>query len=230
MPRPHRLNIPGMPQHVTQRGNNRQACFYSDDDYRLYLALLLEHSRANACSVHAYVLMSNHVHLLITPSIPDGISRTLQGLGRDYVRRINRTCRRTGTLQQGRFKSSLVDTDRYCMTCYRHIELNPVRAGMVNDPSDCPRSNYPHNGDGRPDPPIPPHDRWLLPGTGDTQRTAAYRALISESLEHSELEHIRNSISTGLPTGNDRFRQQVEQALARKPGQGKRGRPKKQNS
>jgi putative transposase len=151
MPRPARLNLPDIPQHITQRGNNRQVCFHADNDYRLYLELLHEACRAHDCSLHAYVLMTNHAHLLMTPATPEGVSKVMRDLGRDYVRAINRTYRRTGTLWEGRFKSSLVDTNRYCLTCYRYIEFNPVRAGMVSHPADYPWSSYHVNARGKPD-------------------------------------------------------------------------------
>ena len=227
MPRPARLNIPGVPQHVTQRGNNRQACFYADDDYRLYLGLLRKACLTHDCSLHAYVLMTNHVHLLISPATPEGVSRVMQDLSRDYVRTINRSYRRTGTLWEGRFKSSLVDTRRYCLTCYRYIELNPVRAGMVRHPGDYPWSTYQHNALGEVDTGITPHDCWLLLGEDDTTRREVYRALFRSTLDQLDIERIRHGINTGLPTGNDRFRRKIENALSIKLGQGKRGRPRK---
>jgi len=227
MPRPARLNIPGIPQHVTQRGNNRQACFYADEDYRLYLELLNDACRIHACTLHAYVLMTNHVHLLITPSTTDGVSRVMCDLGRDFVRTINRNYHRTGTLWEGRFKSSLVDTNRYCLTCYRYIELNPVRAGMACHPADYRWSSYHYNGLGRPDTLISPHDCWLLLGEDDQARTATYEALCKDVLEQADIEHIRHCVNTGLPTGNDRFRRDIEKALSIRLGRGKRGRPRK---
>lgn len=226
MPRPARLNIPGIPQHVTQRGNNRQACFYADEDYRLYLELLNDACRLHACHLHAYALMTNHVHLLITPSTPDGVSRVMCDLGRDFVRTFNRNHQRTGTLWEGRFKSSLVDTNRYCLTCYRYIDLNPVRAGMVRHPADYHWSSYHCNGLGKPDTLISPHDCWLLLGEDDQDRTATYRALIKDALEPADIEHIRHCMNTGLPTGNDRFRRDIEKTLSIRLGQGKRGRPR----
>ena len=226
MPRPARLNIPGIPQHVTQRGNNRQACFYADEDYRLYLELLNDACRLHACHLHAYALMTNHVHLLITPSTPDGVSRVMCDLGRDFVRTFNRNYQRTGTLWEGRFKSSLVDTNRYCLTCYRYIELNPVRAGMVRHPADYRWSSYHCNGLGKPDTLISPHDCWLLLGEDDHARTATYEALCKDVLEQADIEHIRHCVNTGLPTGNDRFRRDIEKSLSIRLGQGKRGRPR----
>ncbi len=227
MPRPQRLNIPDIPQHITQRGNNRQACFYAEDDYRLYLDFLGVACRTHDCSLHAYCLMTNHVHLLMTPSTPAGVSRVLQDLSRDFVRSINRIYRRTGTLWEGRFKSSLVDTHRYCLTCYRYIELNPVRAGMVRHPADYPWSSYHCNANGSPVAPVTPHDCWLLLGEDDATRMAAYRALFREGLDQSDIQRIRDSLNTGLPTGNDRFRREIEKALSVRLGQGKRGRPMK---
>lgn len=227
MPRPRRLNIPFIPQHITQRGNNRQACFYADDDYRLYLGLLDKACRTHDCSLHAYCLMTNHVHLLMTPSAPAGASRVMQDVGRDFVRSFNRIHRRTGTLWEGRFKSSLVDTRRYCLVCYRYIELNPVRAGMVRHPADYPWSSYRYNANGNPAAPVIPHDCWLELGADNSSRQAAYRALFRESLEPSDIARIRDSLKTGLPTGNDRFRHEIEKALPVRLGHGKRGRPAK---
>ena len=227
MPRPARLNIPDIPQHITQRGNNRQACFYSNTDYRLYLDLLHEACRTHDCSLHAYVLMTNHVHLLMTPSTPEGVSMVIRDLGRDYVRTINKTYRRSGTLWEGRFKSSLVDKARYYLTCHRYIELNPVRAGMVSHPADYPWSSFRYHAMGEADALITPHDCWLNLGKDDQARRAAYRALFNERMTSSDIDSIRQSINTGLPTGNDRFRREIEQALSVKLGQGKRGRPRK---
>jgi putative transposase len=227
MPRPIRLNLPDIPQHITQRGNNRQVCFYSDNDYRLYMELLHKACRAHDCSLHAYVLMTNHVHLLITPSTPEGVSKVMRDLGRDYVRTINRTYRRSGTLWEGRFKSSLVDTNRYCLTCYRYIELNPQRACMVSHPVDYPWSSFHCNAMGEPDGLITPHDCWLMLGNNDDARMAAYHALFKDKLNQPDIDHIRQSLNTGLPTGNEGFRQTIETALSIRLGHGKRGRPRK---
>ena len=203
------------------------ACFCAVDDCRLYLELLNSACRIHDCCLHAYVLMTNHIHLLITPSAQEGVSRVMQDSSRDFVRTINRSCRRTGTLREGLFKSSLVDTRSYCLTSYRHIELNPVRARMVRDPGDYPWSSYQYNALGKPDTGITPHDCWLLPGEDDTARRAAYRALFRNTLNQWDIERIRHSLNTGLPTGNDRFRREIENVLSIKLGQGKRGRPRK---
>ena len=143
MARQPRLDLRGIPQHVVQRGNDRQACFTAETDYLRYLQELREASSKHDCAIHAYVLMTNHVHLLITPATTGAISRMMQAVGRRYVGSFNARYRRTGTLWEGRFKAALVDTDRYLLTCYRYIELNPVRAHMTDDPADYPWSSYP---------------------------------------------------------------------------------------
>ena len=141
MARKPRFVLPGYPRHVVQRGNNRQACFFDESDYRKYLDSLAEAAHKYHCQVHAYVLMTNHVHLLVTPTTDEGISQMMQSVGRRYVRYFNGVYRRTGTLWEGRYKASLVQTDSYLLTCYRYIELNPVRAEMVPDPGDYPWSS-----------------------------------------------------------------------------------------
>jgi putative transposase len=171
--------------------------------------------------------MTNHVHLLLTPENSDSISLVIRDVSRDYVRTFNKTYRRTGTLWEGRYKSSLVDRARYCLTCYRYIELNPVRAGMVRHPGDYPWSSYRCNASGVNNPLVTPHDCWLALGVNDFEREATYRELVNERIPRTDLEHIRKSLNSGIPTGNNRFRRQIEEALAIKPGTGRRGRPRK---
>lgn len=227
MPRPTRLNLPDIPQHVTQRGNNRQVCFFSDDDYRLYLDLLAASCHKHKCELHAYVLMTNHVHLLLTPRIPEGISLAIRDLGRDYVRTINKTYSRSGTMWEGRFKSSLVDKEHYCLACYRYIELNPVRAGMVRHPGDYPWSSFQCNTLGGPNSLITPHESWLGLGRNNEDRKRAYLSLFDDALEQHKINDIRYGIGKGLPTGNETFKSKIELALAVKLGNGKQGRPRK---
>jgi putative transposase len=229
MPRPTRLNLAGIPQHITQRGNNRQACFFTDADYNLYLSLLAEASHRHQCSVHAYVLMTNHVHLLMTPETPNGVSLVLRDLGRDYVRQINKTYKRTGTMWEGRFKSSLVDKDVYCLACYRYIELNPVRAGMVKHPSEYQWSSFNNNALGRPSSLLTPHESWLALGETESCCRLAYQELLREAPQQHHISEIRYGVRKGLPTGHDRFKLQIEEALSIKLGDGRRGRPKKVN-
>jgi putative transposase len=229
MPRPTRLNLAGIPQHVTQRGNNRQACFFVNADYELYLSLLTKACRKHGCVVHAYVLMTNHVHLLITPETPTGVSLVFRDLGRDYVRQINQAYRRSGTMWEGRFKSSLVDGDAYCLACYRYIELNPLRARMVNHPSEYRWSSFSVNALGESSDLLTPHESWRALGDGHTDRLIAYQHLIEVALEQRQIDEIRHGVQKGLPTGSDRFKRQIEEALSIKLSDGKRGRPKKAN-
>jgi putative transposase len=142
MPRRARLVMPGVAWHVIQRGNNRSACFYAEEDYRFYLNTLKEQADKFGCAVHAYVLMTNHVHLLLTPSRIDSVALTMKNLGQRYVQYINRTYRRSGTLWEGRYKSCLVQDETYVLACYRYIELNPLRAGMVKHVGDYRWSSY----------------------------------------------------------------------------------------
>lgn len=210
MARPARLNIPLMPQHVVQRGNNRQACFLAENDFRLYLQLLAKSCVEHQCRVHAYVLMTNHVHLLLTPEIPNGVSLLFRDLGRDYVRKFNRKYGRTGTLWEGRFRSSLVDRDEYCLACYRYIEMNPVRAGMVDQPGLYRWSSYAANAEEWPDPLVEPHASWLQLGRSDGERKRAYSLLFRSELPSSQLEVIRCGISKGRPTGSIEFQEKFD--------------------
>jgi putative transposase len=229
MPRPTRLNLPDIPQHVTQRGNNRQACFFSNDDYRLYVSLLAKSCRKHQCEIHAYALMTNHVHFLMTPKIPEGVSLVIRDLGRDYVRTINKTRGRSGTMWEGRFKSSLVDKEHYCLICYRYIELNPVRAGMVQRPGEYPWSSFRCNALGEPDSLITPHECWLQLGGTSTDRKRTYLSLFDDVLEQQKINDIRYGIGKGLPTGSETFKSEIERALSVKLGDGKQGRPRNLN-
>jgi putative transposase len=171
--------------------------------------------------------MTNHAHLLATPSIPDGVSRLMQDIGREYVRYVNKTYRRSGTLWEGRFKSSLVDSEAYCLVCHRYIELNPVRAGMVDDLADYRWSSYATNALGKESSLHTPHALWLSLGSDTDSRCRAYRALFSESLPESVLEEIRYDNRKGLPLGRPIFKCLVESQLQIKLGTGKVGRPSK---
>ncbi|WP_208738801.1 transposase [Phytopseudomonas daroniae] len=151
MPRKQRMYLPGVPAHVVQRGNNRSACFFHDEDYQFYLTVLGDALKRYRVQLHAYVLMTNHVHLLMTPESETGISRVMQHLGRMYVLYVNRIYRRSGTLWEGRHKASLINADEYLLTCYRYIEMNPVRAGMVEAPEEYRWSSYRWHGWGKAD-------------------------------------------------------------------------------
>ena len=226
MPRQPRYFVPGLPQHVLIRGVDRQATFFSADDYELFLDALRLNARRYACDVHAYVLMTNHVHLLLTPKVGDSIPRLIQGMGREYVQAINRRYSRTGTLWEGRYKSCLVDADVYLLACQRYIELNPVRAGMVPDPAAYPYSSYRANALGKRDVLIEPHATFRLLGKTPVERRAAYRQLFAESLDRQVVDRIRDITNASQVLGNDRFIDQVETMLGRRVRPKKRGRPK----
>jgi putative transposase len=187
----------GWPLHILQRGNDRKPCFQAAEDYSSYLHWLDLYARKYGCAIHAYVLMTNHVHLALTPSDQTGPSSMMQSLGRRYVSLYNRKYRRTGTLWEGRFKSHLVDTDAYLLTLYRYIEMNPVRARMVDDPAAYRWSSYHHNALGKGNERIRPHELFTALGRDNASRCEAYRGLVSEALEVDVVEAIRACINSG---------------------------------
>lgn len=225
MPRKPRMYLPGVPAHLVQRGNNHGACFFGDEDYRHYLEKLGEGLRRFGVALHAYVLMTNHVHLLVTPRDSEGASRLMQHLGRHYVLYVNRNYRRTGTLWEGRHKASLVQADAYLLACMRYIELNPVTAGMVAKPDLYGWSSYRANACGESNRLLTSHGIYLGLGTSATDRQAAYRGLFHSQLSTEAAQQIRNCLDYNRPLGNDRFRQEIEQVLGRKIGMQRRGRP-----
>lgn len=225
MPRRPRIKLPGYPQHLVQRGVNREPCFFAEEDYHGYLHWLKKSAADYRCAIHAYVLMTNHVHLLVTPETPEGLSRLMQSVGRRYVQYINRAYKRTGTLWEGRFKSSVVQAEHYFLLCSRYIELNPVRAGMVTDPGQYRWSSYRHNGLGERDERMTPHAEYLALGASAQVRQAAYRALFRPQLDDEALPDIRLALSQGQPLGNDRFSESLCRAAGVRRAQARRGRP-----
>ncbi|MDO8412451.1 MAG: transposase, partial [Gallionellaceae bacterium] len=208
--------LPGQPQHVIVRGNNRSEIFCADADYQFYLEKLQLACNKHGCDVHAYVLMTNHVHLLITPHEEQGLSKVLQMLGRYYVQYYNYCYQRTGTLWEGRYKATLIDSDTCLLTCMRYIELNPVRAGMVAHPSDYPWSSFHHNALGQPNELVTPHLEYQRLGKTDQERQAAYRQLFKYRISESSLAEIREATNKAWVLGNDRFKQRIQQQLARR--------------
>ncbi len=227
MPRKPRFFVPGMATHVVQRGNNRQAIFFDESDYIAYLGYLREALEKYECQLHAYVLMTNHVHLLLSSEIEDGISRVMQYVGRCYVPYINHKYGRSGTLWEGRYKASLIDSERYFLICMRYIECNPVRAGMVEQPGDYRWSSYHANAGGRCDLLLTPHQQYLALGSSNTGRTGHYKELFKVHIEEAELEGVRAAWHSGTPLGNDHFREEIEHVLKQKVGYSHQGRPKK---
>ncbi|NIP73520.1 MAG: transposase [Gammaproteobacteria bacterium] len=230
MPRRARLSIPGIPWHIIQRGNNRAACFYAEEDYHRYLRTLKEQSEAHGCQVHAYVLMTNHVHLLVTPEREDSAALMMKHLGQRYVQYVNRTYRRTGTLWEGRFRSCPAQSETYVLACYRYIELNPVRAGMVEHPGEYPWSSFGVNGQGRPDPLVTPHSQYRALGRDDRARRRAYRALFRAHMEPALIDEIRLATNSNYALGNEGFKQEIERMLNCRATPGRPGRPRKEQT
>jgi len=216
MARLPRIYMQGCAQHIVQRGNNRSVCFYTDADYAFYLLKLQEAARTYQVAVHAFVLMTNHVHLLVTPACESGVSLMMQSLGRSYVRYINIMYRRTGTLWEGRYKASLVSSDAYFLAVMRYIEMNPVRAGMVTFPRTYPWSSYRHNGMGKTIRLITEHALYQRLGETRAARMQAYRLLFDNELPSSLVDDIRQCINKEWVVGNEDFNRQIEVACNRK--------------
>jgi putative transposase len=227
MPRRARLTLPKVPLHLIQRGNNRQACFFADQDYRFYLDWLAEYSDKTGCQVHAYVLMTNHVHLLISADGAESPGALMKALGQRYVQYVNRTYRRSGTLWEGRFRSCLTQEETYLLACQRYIELNPIRAGMVEHPGEYRWSSYRANAQGDHDALLKPHPLYASLGADATSRQAAYRELFRYELEPGLVDEIRRATNGNFALGNQYFADQVSMALGRRAGPGKSGRPRK---
>lgn len=227
MPRQPRPDIPGIAQHIVQRGNDRLPCFFTEVDYRRYLINLREVALKHDCAVHAYVLMTNHVHLLVTPKAAGNVSRMMQSLGRRYVSYINTTYHRTGTLWEGRYKACLVDSERYVLTCHRYIELNPVRAAMAATPEAYRWSSYHHNALGSDDAMLTPHPEYLALGINIERRKNAYRALFQDAISDERLAEIRAYLQQQRVLGTPRFQTHIEAMLGRRVTLQPRGRPRK---
>lgn len=227
MPRRLRLRIAGVPFHVIQRGNNRSPCFFGSGDYHRYLGDLGQLSREHGVAVHGYVLMTNHVHLLLTACDADGVSRLMKFLGQCYVQYVNRTHERTGSLWGGRFRSCLVDSEDYLLTCHRYIETNPVRAGMVRHPADYPWSSYRANAEGFPTSLLTPHASVEALGATPGERRAAYRALFEQDLGESEIDRIRTTTNAGFVLGSVQFEQRMAIKLGKRVRAAPVGRKKK---
>jgi putative transposase len=228
MARLPRLVIPNQPHHVIQRGNDRQAIFREAADYVAFLNWLREAARQFKVAVHAYVLMSNHVHLLASPSDQQGLSRMMQWVGRHYVPYFNHKYARAGTLWQGRFKATVIDSERYLMTCCRYIELNPVRAGMVAGPGDYPWSSYAHHIGLKSDPAVTDHALYWSLGNTPFQREAAYKALVEQGVSEEDVRALGEATSKGWALGSEQFKLSLEKLTQRRVRQVKRGRPTRQ--
>jgi putative transposase len=227
MPRRPRVVLPNIPLHIIQRGNNRQDCFYAKQDYRFYLEWLGKYAEETGCTVHAYVLMTNHVHLLLTPDKSESAGHMMKKLGQRYVQYVNRTYKRSGTLFEGRYRSCLIQGEIYLFTCHRYIELNPVRAQLVDHPADYPWSSYRANGHGTSNNILSPHHLYKALGRDVAERQIAYRELFRNKLGSGVIDEIRKSTNGNYVMGNSRFAEHVETKLGRRVTLGKSGRPKR---
>lgn len=216
MARLPRFVIPGQPQHVIVRGNNRSDIFCDNADYQFYLEKLLLACNKHSCDVHAYVLMTNHVHMLITPHTEQSISKAMQMVGRYYVQYFNYSYQRSGTLWEGRYKATLIDSESYLLTCMRYIELNPVRANMVLHPSEYPWSSYHCNALGQPNDLVVPHLVYNRMGKAAGERQAAYRQLFKHRISNDSLDEIREATNKAWVLGDNRFKQRIQKKLERR--------------
>ena len=225
MPRRARLTCAGIPWHIIQRGNNRTACFYVEDDYHVYLHQLNLQAKKFGCALHAYCLMSNHVHLLLTPEDACGPSLMMKHLGQYYVQYINRTYKRSGTLWEGRFKSCLAQDNRYVLTCYGYIELNPVRAFMVASPACYKWSSFRCNALGETNALITPHPNYLHLGDSTANRCNSYYNWIVSQVDEDSVRQIRQATQGNYVLGDGHFQQEMALLLGRRVKRGKVGRP-----
>lgn len=226
MARLPRVSPIGVAQHIIQRGNNHQICFANKQDYVAYSGWLKEYSDKFNVNIHAWVFMTNHVHLLCTPQSKSAISNMMQSLGRQYVQYFNHCYKRTGTLWEGRYKSCLVQDENYLIQLYRYIELNPVRANMVDDPANYLWSSYQINGLGKESSLCKPHPLYLSLGTNAKKQQLAYRQLFASHIDSKLIDDIHNSTNSGMAIGNEHFKQQIEALTGRRMQAKKRGRPK----
>jgi len=216
MARQPRFVLVGHPQHIIVRGNNRQAIFLRNEDYQFYLEKLQAACSEHQCDLHAYVLMTNHVHLLITPWKEDGISKTMQMLGRYYVQYFNFVHRRTGTLWEGRYRAGLIDSENYALICYRYIELNPVRTvGLVDHPGEYPWSSYRHNAIGEQNQLVVHHPIYDALGSTDTDRQAAYKELFQSHIPSRTLEALRAATNKAWILGDSDFKGKIGEMVDR---------------
>lgn len=225
MARLPRLTVPGYPHHVIQRGNNRQAIFAGDDDRRMMLALLEEHARQVRVAVHSYVLMDNHLHLLATPETAEGLPQLMQSVGRRYVRYFNDRQARTGTLWEGRYRSTLIQAERYLLACMVYIDLNPVRAGMVDTPADYGWSSHGHYVGRRVDRLVTPHPLWWSLGNTPFAREAAYAELVRNGLAAGQEQALTDATLRGWALGDAAYVAALQRQTERRVAKAKAGRP-----
>lgn len=225
MPRTARLAAADIPWHIVQRGNNRNNCFFRESDYLYYLTTLSEQAQEHGCKVHAYCLMTNHVHILLTPDSERGPSLLMKNLGQRYVQYINAIYERSGTLWEGRFKSCLAQDEHYALCCYRYIELNPVRAGLVSSPGNYPWSSFCNNALGVSSNLLVPHYTYEALGKSTIERCQNYRALIEDHMQQSIISEIRTATGGNHAVGSKKFKSELTLRLGKRVERGVPGRP-----
>ncbi len=227
MPRRSRIIMPGVPIHIIQRGNNRQACFYADEDHQFYLESLEGYASETDCKIHAYVLMTNHVHILLTPVEESSAGALMKRLGQRYVQYVNRSYQRSGTLWEGRFRSCIVQQENYLLICQRYIELNPVRAGIVDHPREYRWSSFRANAQGDNDDLLCHHYLYMNLGQTKEEREAAYRELFRDELESIMVDDIRQATNGNFTFGSESFKKDISNKLGRRVTRAQPGRPRK---
>jgi len=227
MARLPRLTLPGYPHHIIQRGNNRQMIFADTQDFATMMALLAENAHKFAVAVHAYVLMTNHFHLLATPQTADALPQMMQAVGRSYVRYFNDLQGRTGTLWEGRYRSTLIEAERHLLACMAYIDLNPVRAGLAADPADYPWSSHAHGVGLRGDPLVTPHPLYWALGNTPFARERAYADLVHAGLDAGQHTDLARAVHSGWALGGADFVRDLQRRAERRVVRAPRGRPPK---
>ena len=225
MARLPRLTLAGYPHHIILRGNNRQAIFMDMADFQRMLALLQTHAMEQGVQVHAYVLMSNHLHLLLTPLQNDSLPKMMQAVGRAYVLYFNKRHGRSGTLWEGRYRSALIQTERYFLACMAYIDLNPVRAGMVAQAADYPWSSHGHYIGRQNEAWLTPHPMYWEMGNTPFAREAAYAAMVQSGIDQKQQQALTSSTLSGWALGEDSFVEGLQKQTARRVNPAKAGRP-----
>jgi putative transposase len=225
MPRPPRFFLPGYPLHVVQRGHNKAQVFFGPDDAKAYLAWLAEGAARYGVQIHAYVLMTNHVHLLVTPETAQSLPMAMRHVNWRFSNRANETRERTGSLWEGRYRASVVDAEPYFFACSRYIELNPVRAGLAADPAAYRWSSYRANAEGKPDPVLTPHSLYESLGADPHARARAYASLFDGALSEDTLGAIRKALNGGWALGSPGFVTLISRHAGRSMAARSRGRP-----
>jgi putative transposase len=226
MARLPRYTIKNEPQHIIQQGRDGQQVFFEDQDYQYFHDCLDAAAYNYQLNVHAYVLMPDHVHILATPATTDSISRATQSIGRNYVQYFNECYGGSGTLWEGRYRATVIESKQYLLTCSRYIELNPVRNKLVRTPGDYRWSSYAHNARGKVDEMISAHKEYLRLGSDNKARAKAYRALFKQKIDADMVQNITDATLKGWVLGDNKFARKIEKLSGRRATQLPKGRPK----